>query len=362
MKKKVFYTSFLLFFLFLGVVDKLFINSAYSLDNQDASNIKLKNMNENYYILGPGDILSLTVYDANDFSGNYTIMSDGKIFLPLIGSVDITKLTLDQATTKIKKLYSIELLRPEILLSLFKSRPVKVSVTGEITNPGLYSLTFDELTQTKGNAVIKNTGIPTIINAIQKAGGITNNSNLREVSISRLLPGKDIAYKQTTVNLIDLILKGDQSQNFILFDGDIISIKKAEKLSEEIIEASSANLSPKVINVNVIGEVVSPGNLALMANTPVLQAVMQAGGPVPYGADKTNIQLVRINRNGSMTLRKYRLDLKQGVSEELNPPLLDGDIVYVNSSILAKVNRGIGAVTQPMTGLVTALSLFKLIN
>ena len=169
---------------------------------------------------------------------------------------------------------------------------------------------------------------------------------------------RTIAY----VNLIDLILKGDQSQNYILFDGDIISIKKAEKLSEEIIEASSANLSPKVINVTVIGEVVSPGNLSLMANTPVLQAVMQAGGPVPYGADKTNIQLVRINRNGSMTLKKYKLDLSKGVSEELNPPLLDGDIVYVNSSVLAKVNRGIGAVTQPMTGLVTAWSLFKLIN
>ncbi|MDA7677023.1 hypothetical protein N8563_00725 [bacterium] len=39
------------------------------------------------------------------------------------------------------------------------------------------------------------------------------------------------------------------------------------------------NPSPQVIGVNVIGEVVTPGTLQLQANTPLVQAVLAAGGP-----------------------------------------------------------------------------------
>ena len=48
------------------------------------------------------------------------------------------------------------------------------------------------------------------------------------------------------------------------------------------------------------------------------------------------MELVRINRNGSATLKRFRFDMSQGASNEANPPLRQGDTVRVGRSMLAK--------------------------
>ena len=60
-----------------------------------------------------------------------------------------------------------------------------------------------------------------------------------------------------------------------------------------------------------------------------------------------NLQAVKVNNN---------------VSYEKNPPLKDKDIVVVNSSALNKFNTGLGAVTEPLSSLVTAITLFKIVD
>ena len=71
---------------------------------------------------------------------------------------------------------------------------------------------------------------------------------------------------------------------------------------------------------------------------------------------------MRINPNGTAIKKKYRLSLSEGVSKGKNPPLKDNDIVFVNSSTLNKLSSGLGAITEPISPLVTALSLFKLLQ
>jgi polysaccharide biosynthesis/export protein len=93
-----------------------------------------------------------------------------------------------------------------------------------------------------------------------------------------------------------------------------------------------------------------------------VQAVLAAGGPKTRRANKGNVELVRINRNGSATLERFEIDLNQGASNQKNPPLRDGDTVKVNRSSLAQVSDAINAVSQPVSGLVTIWSLFRLIN
>ena len=51
-----------------------------------------------------------------------------------------------------------------------------------------------------------------------------------------------------------------------------------------------------------------------------------------------------------------------GVSNESNPPLRQGDTVRVGRSLLAKGTDALGAVSEPMSGLVTVWSLLSLIN
>ena len=246
-------------------------------------------------------------------------------------------------------------------LSIKVARPIKVSVIGEVERPGLYSLTTNEVATLEG-AQIVNSGLPTIVDAIQKAGGITQSANLKNVSVLRRLPGKDNQHKWTSINLIDLILNGNHDQNLFLFDGDVIQLKTATKIPKESIAIAQANLSPKTINITVIGQVSDPGRKTVMANTPLIQAILLAGGPIDWKANKNNVDLIRINRNGSATKRKFRINLAEGVSETKNPPLKDQDIVYVKSSGLQKFSSALGSITEPITPIISGVSLIKLIG
>ncbi len=338
------------------IQDKGSINKKEKIDFS-SSGKSYKNENSAFkkdrYLTGPGDLLELTLLDAPEFSGEYTVLNDGTIQLPLIGSIYINNLSIDQASNLIEDKYREQLLRPELHLIVKISRPIKISLIGEIERPGIYSLSLND----------KNiNGLPTIVDAIQKAGGITQNSNLKKVILLRRLPGWTNEYKQTEIDLINLIFEGNHNQNLFLFDGDIIKLSKAEKLSSESLKIAQANLSPRTINVRVVGQVSSPGDIELKANTPLIQAVLSAGGPLAWKANKGDINLVRVNPNGTVIKKRYKIDLKANTSFENNPPLKDRDIVYVKSSKLNTISTGLSAITAPISSVVTSLSLFKLLD
>ena len=314
------------------------------------------------YLLGPGDVLELKLFDAPELSGTLEVLNDGSVALPLVGSVGVSGFTLQQASDGIQRLLSSQLLRPELQLRVVRPRPIRVSVVGAVERPGLYSLSTAEVVQTEGGPTTSISGLPTVVDVIQKAGGITQQADLRSVQLQRRLPGTPARYKRARLNLLELLLEGDQQQNPFLFDGDTIKIERAEETPSEAIELAAANLSPQRIQVNVIGEVNSPGQLELMANTPLVQAILAAGGLKDWRANGGNVELVRINRNGSATLKRFRFDMSQGASNEANPPLRQGDTVRVGRSMLAKGSDSLGAVSEPVSGLVTIWSLFRLTN
>ena len=89
---------------------------------------------------------------------------------------------------------------------------------------------------------------------------------------------------------------------------------------------------------------------------------MVAGGPKAWKSDKTNIQLIRLNRDGSVTMRKFVLNLTEGLSSKNNPPLTEGDIIKVGTSLFGKTNSAITNFTEPISGVVSVLTLFKLLE
>ena len=320
-------------------------------------------LQEDAYIIGPGDVLDLKFFDAEELSGALEVLNDGSVPLPLVGSVPLSGLTLQQATLWVQQLMSNELLRPDLQLRVVKPRPIRVALVGQVERPGIYSLTTSETGQTEGGPATRLSGLPTVVDAIQKAGGITQNANLRSVVLQRRLPGTEskFSYKQAELDLLDLVLEGNQSQNPFLFDGDTIRIREVEETPKEAVELAAVNLSPQVISVNVIGEVKNPGRVELPASTPLMQAVMAAGGANPR-ANTRNVELVRINRNGSATLKRFKIDQSAAASNDKNPPLQDGDSVMVNRSQLARAGDAINTVSQPLGGLVQVWTLFRLLN
>ena len=314
------------------------------------------------YILGPGDIVNINFLEVKEFSGDYPIMSDGTLSLPIIGLVNSSNLTIEKLTNKLKILYSKELIRPELFITIKKARPINVSLIGEINRPGLYKLdTYPNLSQNSSDLI----NLPTIVDAISKAGGITPKSNIKSVSVKRRLSNDITKYKKIDINLVNLLMKGDQSQNLILFDGDIITINKvaeSENLSKETLKIAKGNLSPKMININVIGAVEKPGEYNVKSNTTLNKAILLANGFIPWKANKTNIQLYRINNNGSISTKKYKFNINEEVSEDKNPPLKDGDIVKVNLTSTSKIAGGIKEITTPFTEILSPFYLLKIIS
>ena len=205
-------------------------------------------------------------------------------------------------------------------------------------------------------------GLPSLINAIQKAGGITSNANIRKVVLKRRLPGKEIQYKKADLDLLPVLFEGNQTNNPYLFSGDIIKITRADKLPTEVMTIAKANLSPDLIKINVIGEVEKPGILTVNTNTPLIQAILLAGGAKDWRANKGNANLVRINRNGSATFKKFKVDLNAPVSIKNNPPLMDGDTVYVFKSKFAKATDGINTIAAPLRDVISLWTFLKLVN
>ncbi len=319
--------------------------------------------NQDAYILGPGDQVRLNVLDpgASDLSGTFDILNDGSASFALLGSVVLSGLTLNQAQQWLQSLYGRHLLRPDLNVSVVRPRPLQVSVVGEVVAPGLYTLTSGEGSQVEGVGVSLS-GLPTVVTAIQKAGGLTLNANLADVRLQRRIPGDASQLRETDLNLISLLRLGDKAQNPFLFDGDTIVIGSAPAPDRDVMELAAANLSPQQIGVTVVGEVVTPGRLNLAANTPVVQAVLAAGGPKNWRGKRSDVELVRINRNGTATRQLITIDYNQGVSGLRNPPLRDGDTVVVNRSSFAVATDALGAVTTPISGLVSAWGLVRLIQ
>lgn len=351
--------------MFLFNLNNFVFSSENTVNNLSSSNIQNEtdlNLNKNFYLLGPGDILNLKLFGAPEFSGEYKILNDGTVTFPLIGNIKINNLSINNASNLIKKLYSDELLNPDLFLTIVFTRPIRVSVVGEVQRPGLYSLTTDEFTQTVGGSQIKNSGLPRVVDAIQKSGGITQDANLTEVFLRRRIEGDKALYKETKINLAELIFEGRHNQNPFLFDGDVIEIGKAKVIDNNLFNIAESNLSPKIIDISIIGEVENPGKYQVMANTPLNAAILQAGGPKLWKANRGDIQLFRINRDGTLIRKKLRINLNKGISSKYNPPLKNGDVISVNKSALSKVSTGLNVVAEPMRDLVTGLTLFRLFN
>ena len=162
------------------------------------------------YILGPGDQLQVEMLDpvVKDLGGTFEILNDGSASLAMLGSVVLEGLTLNQATQWLTRVYGRYLRRPELNLRIVRPRPVQVSLVGEVQSPGLYALTDSEPSQAEpasSTSTTSVTGLPTVVTAIRKAGGLTANANLSDVVLRRRLPGSSEQLKERRLDLLALL-------------------------------------------------------------------------------------------------------------------------------------------------------------
>jgi polysaccharide export outer membrane protein len=289
------------------------------------------------YRLGPGDGLMLRFLDpgAAELNGPVTVLGDGTATVALLGSVDLNGLSLSQAQQLLRRLYARDLRRPDLTLAVVTPRPQRVSVLGEVERPGVYEL--------------PPTGA-TVVAAIQAAGGATLQADLNAVELQRSLQQHQPALQQS-LDLAALLQEGDQRQNPQLFDGDSLRLGRLPQgaaADPRVLALAVSNLRPATIGVNVIGEVRSPGRLQLPAGTAMVEAVLAAGGAVPWRGRTTHAELVRVSRDGTTRREFITLRDQQNVSAAFNPPLQNNDTVIVHRTLYAKSLDVLNQVLVPL--------------
>jgi polysaccharide export outer membrane protein len=159
------------------------------------------------YTLEKGDVLYIFVWQENDLSQEIIVRPDGKISFPLAGDIPVLGLTFTQLKDELTKRLKEYIKYPIVSISLRKLGGQKVIVLGEVTRPGVYSVT----------------GKNTVLEAIALAGGFTEHAVHSSVILVR---GGLQTPEGKRLDLNRAINKTDIGQNVTLQSEDIVYVPK----------------------------------------------------------------------------------------------------------------------------------------
>ena len=247
------------------------------------------------------------------------------------------------------------------------TQPLNIAIVGEVARPGSYVLSRSGggssspaaavAGTTTGTASGSGSGLLTVTQAIQQAGGITQLADIRNVEVKRVT--RSGPPQVIRLNLWDLVQSGDASQDLVLQQGDSIVIPVATAINPA--EASlqgSASFAPSVIRVNVVGEVITPGPVQIPPNSTLNQALLAAGG-FNKRARKRSVELIRLNPNGTVTRQEVSIDFSKGIDEKGNPLIRNNDIIVVKPTGLVKFSDTLDNVLTPLGRILPLFFLFN---
>ena len=313
------------------------------------------------YVFGPGDKIKINVYKMDDFNAETKILPDGTINLPRIGKIRVADLTLNEMEQKLLVDYKKILKNPILFIDLVSFKPVRTTISGQVNQPGSYTLGMLRQnvisSDTKTNSfTINSEGWPTVIDAIQKAGGISNDADLTKIILKRNKSNSGKS-QNIDINLWEFFEEGKNIENYYVFDGDNIFVGKANSISEDRRDfISKSNLSPSTIIINLVGEFRRPGSQKIKANSIPLAGIL-AGGGLTRDANLKDIRLLRLNDDGTLFEKKFKY--KDLIENNKTKYLLkDRDVIVVNSSNWAKTKKNFNEITDPILRGASILNIF----
>ncbi|HEV8396891.1 MAG TPA: polysaccharide biosynthesis/export family protein [Vicinamibacterales bacterium] len=235
------------------------------------------------YVVGPDDVLTVTVFNEAQLSGRYRVENDGHFSYPFLGRIKAGGATVAEVAGTLRTRLSEGYLRnPQVTVDVEQFRSQSVFVIGEVRTPGKYMLS----------------GAVTLIEALAQAGSTTAQAGAELLILhpkdgSRgaraAAPDRNDADVQR-VNFHE-IESGRLSKNVIIRDGDTIFVPKAERFF-------------------VTGFVRTPGSYTLEPNMTVLQAISIAGGVTERGSGR-RLKVTRVVNGERKDLDARPTDLVQ---------------------------------------------------
>ncbi len=264
------------------------------------------------YLLGPGDLIDITVFETEDLNAEVRVSSRGTVSMPILGAVYVQNMTAAQAEEKLEELLREKYLQdPHVSIFIKEHVSKQITLVGEFEKPGTYEYI------TRRN----------LLDVVAIAGGLTEEAGY--VAYVTRIDGQTKNREVIRVDLNQLIKKGNMNYNIPVLGGDVIFVPEAGRCY-------------------VDGAVRKPGLYPIRGKVTITEAIAMAGGLRSF-ADEDHIKLVRFKDGGKREIISLAYSaLQSGEIKDIY--LHDGDVVYAESSTLGLLTSGGGGLSLMFMG------------
>lgn len=290
------------------------------------------------YSLGRGDEISIDVIGRPEMTSKHVIGPDGKVTLPLIGSVELADKTREQAAEAVQTAYKPYYSILTVTVGVDKYTSNQVLLLGAVEKPGIQ--TFDRAPTlleviSRGGAVVNQrlTGTPP-----NNVGSFNLQANLTPGSFG--IPERVAIYRGKDqvlwVELKAMLDSGNPLADMRLKRDDIVYVP-----------------SPAERYVSVLGQVAHPGALQLESSSTLSKLIALSGGLTPEAGRYPDIQVI------SPSTGKTRvISFKQVLAPTpLDLTLQSGDLIFVPESGFNRAGYVLEKLS-PLVTMFTAAALF----
>ncbi len=159
---------------------------------------------EEFYVIGPGDVLGVVIWKEPSVSGTVKVRPDGFITLPLINDIQAVGLTTAQLRETLQKRYSDFIKDPFVTIRVEGISSSEIFLIGEVSRPGAYPAI----------------GNDSLLQLLTRAGGLSIFADRDDIRVIRRNGVKITEY----IIDYDAIIKGDLKQDILLRPGDRVIV------------------------------------------------------------------------------------------------------------------------------------------
>ncbi len=163
------------------------------------------------YFIEAGDVISINVLPAEEFSKEVTVQPDGTIEIPLLGSMKAQGMKPDDLQKILTAKFSKYVANPSITINVRKFSSSRVAVIGQINQPGYFE--YREGMR--------------LLDLVAQAGGTMDYARKDKVRIFRRLTGPDGKIAEQVIKAdLEGVFSGKMDKNIPLASGDIVYIPR----------------------------------------------------------------------------------------------------------------------------------------